>query len=302
MRGSGVDVEADKAQAAPRFRLARGILLEVRPLPMAAALLVALLGALWAGARGAPPPPALPWVLAAVFFGLITAHLMDSYVDVVKRGDRTPGDLPLLFRDSTGVLRDPEYGVGIVAAGAASASCIVPVALFAGPLPATLLGAALALSLVYAPLLDKTMAGVSFGYPLGACAVLLAAFLSAGGSVDLPLLWLAGGLFTSLVGIKLRADVIDIAGDRAIGKRTVAAALGERAATRGGYALAAGGLIALAFVPLAFPVTLLFALPPLAASAAFGVTGRLDPVKASLWMSHAMLGALAAEVAVLALA
>jgi 1,4-dihydroxy-2-naphthoate octaprenyltransferase len=293
-------VEASAAPQERRFRVARGLLLEVRPLPMAAALLVAVLGSLWAGSPLAPLPPALAWVLAAVFFGLMTAHFMDSYVDVVKRGDRTPGQFPLLFRDSTGVLCDREYLVALAIAAVASGACIVPVALTGGWLPALLLGFALALALTYAPLLDRTTQGVSFGYPAGALAVLAASYLAARGSLDERFLWLAFSLFTALVGMKLRADVIDINQDQKVEKRTLAAVAGPVAATRVGYFLAVAGLWMAAYTPFRYAAPALFALPPTGGVFAFLATRRMDPLKGSLWMSLAMLATLSLEVLVLA--
>lgn len=297
-----MDVRAASAAPLPTHRIARAYLLEVRPLPMAAALLIALLGVLWAGRPLWPPAAFLPLVVAAVFFGLMTAHFMDSYVDVVLRGDRTPGDYPLLFRDSTGLLTDKEYRSAVLGFALASATTILLVVRLIGPFPALPLLLALVLAIAYAPRLDRTFAGVTFGYPAGACAVMLGAFLAAGGGIDLRFLWLTGALFTALVGIKVRADVVDIDDDRRIGKHTVAALAGKRAAENGGYALAVVGLLMAAASPFLFAVPFAFALPPLFAAAAFGGTTRFKPLEAGLWMSHAMLAALALEVAVLALA
>lgn len=293
--------ESERAPAPQEFRLLRGALLELRPLPMAAALLIVLLGALWARAALVPAPPFLPWVLLAVFFGLLAAHLMDSLVDVVKRGDRTPADYPLLFRDSTGVLRDRDYVPLLAAAAVASGLSTIPVAWTAGAVPAFILLCALALALAYAPALDRTMAGVSLGYPAGACAVFLASVIAAGGTPDTKVAWMTVALFAALVGTKVRADVIDLEDDRKAGKRTVAAAFGARAATVGGYALAIGGLLAAAGAPAVFPLPTLFALPPIGAAAAFAFTSRMEPLPASMWMAYALLATLGLEVAILSL-
>ena len=223
-------MDSGDADAPPAmlFRVLRGVLLEVRPLPTAAAFFLVLLGTLWAGRSLWPPPPYLPWAMLAALFGMLTAHFSDSYTDVVKRGDRTPVDFPLLFRDSTGVLRDVEYRALLGCCVTASAAATVPVAVAGGPLPALLLLAALALAVGYARWLDRAFVGVTFGYPAGACTLFAASYLASGGPADARAALMASALFCALVGIKVRADVIDIDGDRAIGKRRLDAERRQR--------------------------------------------------------------------------
>jgi 4-hydroxybenzoate polyprenyltransferase len=260
------------------------------------------LGTLWAGAPLAFAAGPVPALLACVFLGMMAAHFTDSWVDVVRRGDRTPGDFPLLFRDSTGLLSDREHAALAAAFAAACAAATVPVAWAAGAVPALLLAAALALALAYSPLLDRTMGGLTLGYPAGALAVLTASYLAAGGPLDLRFLWLASAVAAALIGTKVRADVVDAESDLKLGKRSVAAVFGTRAAERAGLALALVGLAAAAATPALFAAPPAFALPPAGAAAAFAATLRAQPLKAALWMSYALVACLALEAAVLALA
>ncbi len=282
-------------------RFVAGLLYEVRPLPMAAALLTVLLGVGWAqgGLRGVPP--SVGPLLGSVFFGLYTAHLMDTYVDVVLRGDSTPSDYPWYFRDSSGLLAPVRYPALVAGSAALCVVFALPASSAGGPAVALLLGGALALALTYAPFVDRTTLGVSLGYPLGMAAVLLASFLSVDGTLDAPFLVLVAALVVALSGTKIRSDVIDVEDDRRVNKRTVAVVLGAPRAERLGYGLALAGLAAAALLPLVFPVSLAFAAPPAASAVPVLSRARREPLSASFAMALALLALLAADVAVLAL-
>jgi len=277
-----------------------GLLLEVRPLPMAAAVLTVLFGVGWARGDLRTLPPSTGPLVASVFFGLYTAHLMDTYVDASLRGDATPASYPWYFRDSTALIPKASYPPLVAASAALCALLAIPAALTGGPAVALLLGAALALALTYAPLLDRHMLGVSLGYPAGVAAVLSAAYLAAGGLPDLPFLLLTASLVVALAGTKVRSDVIDLDEDRRGEKRTVAVALGPVRAVRLGYGLALAGLAGAALVPLAFPVNPALAVPPVASAIAVLATARREPLRSSFAMALSLLGLLAADVAILA--
>ena len=267
---------------------------------MAAALLYALLGLAWAQGGLLPLHPAFPWLAASVFFGLYTAHLMDTYVDVVKRHDMTPESFPLLFRDSSGLLPPRAYPAGMaVSAGLCAACAAVPVA-EGGPAVALSLASGLALALSYAPLLDRRLLGVSLAYPAGALAAFTAGYALSAGAVDLRWSLLGLPVFVALVGTKVRSDVIDLADDARIGKRTVAVAFGERAALVGGYGLAFAGVAAAAALPWVAGVPPLLALPPAGAAAAMAATARMDAFRGSMAMAGSMFALLAAELAAVA--
>jgi 1,4-dihydroxy-2-naphthoate octaprenyltransferase len=281
-------------------RAAAGLLLEVRPLPMAGALFTALLGFAWAQGGLRSLGPAQVALLGCVFFGLYTAHLNDTRIDLFERGDRTEVDLPLVFRDSSGFLDERSYPPLIAAACAACALLGAPAAAQGGPPVAVLLAGALALALTYSAALDKTFVGVSFGYPLGVAAVFAAAYLTAHGPVDLRLALILIPLVIALIGTKVRSDAIDRADDGAIGKRTLPVLLGARLAVPTGYALALLGLGLWAALPLLTPLTPLFSVPPLLAAVAVCMSARKGAVKGSLQMAYALVAMLALEVAVLA--
>jgi 4-hydroxybenzoate polyprenyltransferase len=268
---------------------------------MAAAVLCVALGHAWARGRLEAGDPLLGWLCAAVFFGLYSAHLMDTYIDGVKRADVTPDSYPLLFRDSSGYLPPRAYPVSIaVAGGLCVAAAWVPVAA-GGAVVAVPLAIGLALALAYAPLLDRRLLGVSFGYPLGAVAALTAGYAAAAGTLDARWAVLAAPVFVALVGTKVRADTIDLADDTRVGKRTVAVVAGPRVAVALGYALTVAGLSAAATLPWVVRAPLLFALPPAVAAGVVALTVRMDAFRGSMAMAGSLFGLLAAEVAVLAL-
>jgi 4-hydroxybenzoate polyprenyltransferase len=279
---------------------AAGLLLEVRPLPMAAALCFTLLGLAWAQGRVVPLHPAFPWLAASVFFGLYSAHLMDTYIDVVKRGDPTPTTFPLLFRDSSGLLPGRSYLPLVAATATLCALAAVPAAVRAGPVVALPIAAGLGLALTYAPFLDRSVAGVSLAYPLGAVAAFTAGYGLEAGTVDLRWSLLAVPVAVALVGTKVRSDIIDLEEDRRIGKRTVPVLLGQRPALALGYGLAVGGCAAAAALPWLAGVPLAFAVPPAGAAAVMLATARMAPFRGSMAMAGSMFGLLAAELAVVA--
>lgn len=281
-------------------RALAGFLLEVRPLPMAAAVLFTLLGLAWAQGRLLPVHPAFPWLAGAVFFGLYTAHLQDTYVDVVKRGDPTPTTFPLLFRDSSGLLSPRAYPAAVALSASACALCALPAVAAGGAVVGVPIALGLALALTYAPLLDRSLAGVSFAYPVGALAAFTAGYGLHAGAVDLRWALLGVPVVVALVGTKVRSDIIDIEEDRKIHKRTVPALLGERAGLAVGYGLAVGGVAAAALLPWDTGVPLAFAVPPAGAAVVMLATARMGPFRGSMAMAGSMFGLLVAELAVVA--
>jgi len=269
---------------------------------MAGAVLTALLGIALAEGRLDRLSAAQAALLGCVFFGLYTAHLTDTRVDVFERGDHTSLDLPLLFQDSSGLLGERAYAPLIALSACACAALGAPAAAQGGPVVALLLSGALALALSYSTGLDKTLVGVSFGYPLGAAAVFSGAYLAAGGDPGGRLALIVVPLVTALAGTKMRSDAIDAKDDAAIGKRTLPVLLGARVATPAGYALTLAGLAGWAALPALLPLTPLFSVPPVLAALAVCASARLDSVRGSLRMAYALVLMLAAEVAVVAAA
>jgi 4-hydroxybenzoate polyprenyltransferase len=292
-------VAAQSGAGRPLRNAIAGLALEVRPLPMAAVLLAALLGGQWAGMRLGALPASMPLLLLAVFFGLYTAHLMDTYIDVVKRHDFTPADYPLLFRDSSGLFPERAYPWAVAASATLCAAASVPPVQAGGVLVAIAMAAGVLVALAYAPLLDRHTLGVSLAYPVGVVAANAAGYALVAGALDFRWLALAATIFFALTGTKIRSDIIDLDDDKKIGKRTVPVLLGRRAGLAVGYGIAMAGLGLAAALPLLISVTPWIAAPPLAAAAGLVISARLDALRGSLLMASVLLGLLAAEVAVL---
>jgi len=269
---------------------------------MAAALLATLLGVEWVAPGAAAFPATTPILLAAVFFGLYTAHLMDTYVDVVKRSDRTPTDYPLLFRDSTGLLPDRAYPPLVAASALLCAGASVPAVAAGGVLVALSLAVGLAIAMAYAPLLDRHTLGVSFAYPTGVVAASAAGFALASGTLDGRWALIAASLFLALTGTKIRSDIIDYDEDVRIGKRTVPVVIGKRGAIFAGYGLALAGLGLAAALPAFMPVSPWVAVPAVGAACALLISVRSEPFRGSMMMAASLFVLLFCEVALLAVA
>lgn len=227
------------------FDIARGLVYEIRPLPMLAALLCAWIGVRLAGGGlgGAWP------LLALVFLGLYAGHLVDSFVDYEVR--REPKFVYLgVFEDSGGLLPGRVL-LGATALSAVAFALILSLARPAGPLfyVVALMGLAVAVS--YSPLLDRNAVTVSLSYPGGVVLALLGGFLIPAPSLTLQAGALALVIGVFLAGGKIVSDQIDYESDLAMGKVTVPVALGVGRGALTGYALCAAGLAAAAGVALA---------------------------------------------------
>jgi 4-hydroxybenzoate polyprenyltransferase len=269
---------------------------------MSAAVLCVLLGIAWAQGRLSSVPSYTLFLLAAVFFGLYTAHLMDTYVDVVKRGDRTPANYPLLFRDSTGLIEDKHYPVLIATSVVLTVLFSAIATVNAGALVAVPLAIGLAIALAYAPLLDRKTVGVTFAYPAGVTCAAAAGYALAAGTLDLRFGALGLALFLALAGTKIRSDIIDVKDDLKITKCTVPVVAGERPALWLAYSVALAGILLAAALPVFFAVTPWFALPALGIAGAIALTARLDPFKGSMAMAGSLFVLIVAELVLLAIA
>jgi len=218
------------------LRLLRGLVYEIRPLPMGAALLAALLGVRVAHGELALAFP----FLALVFLGLYAGHLLDSYVDYELRHEPKLVYLGI-FEDSGGLLAGRELLAATAVSLVAFATLLASVA-HAGLAFVLVALSGAAIAVAYAPLLDRNPVTVSLAYPVGVVAAFLGGALWATPSPDPRLALFALVLATYLVGGKIVSDEIDLASDAAMGKRTAQVALGRARARRLGHALCVAGL------------------------------------------------------------
>lgn len=254
------------------FRLPRGLLYEIRPPPMLAALLVALLGAL--AAPGAVDLRAFAPFGVLVFLGLYVAHLVDSLVDYHVRHE--PKFVYMgVFEDSGGLLSARELATAAAVAGAAFAAVLVGLE----RLDLGLLGlAGLLLALGHATALDKNPVTVSLGYPVGVLLGFAGGWLSQGAALGWSTLRIAAPIGVFLAGAKIVSDVIDHDADKAIRKLTVPVLMGKGRGRGLGYVLCSLGIaLALATAPAPRVIGGL-----VAAGALTAVSTRMAPERGTL--------------------
>lgn len=245
--GSGVDsaVRALASQIHPVFMLP----------PLAASLFGGLLAERFALSLAGVH-------LAAVFFGLYTAHVKDGYVDFYGRGE--DDDHPLSERGCRLALAGASVGFFAVTIALAF---LVDVWAALLTLPGWLIG------FHHAPQLDMNPVTASVGYPTGIAFALLGGFYVQTTGLAPVIVALAIIFLVVLTGIKVIDDSTDVDYDRSIDKRTVAVVLGRTRARQLAYGLMFLGMLAVLAMAIA-----LSSIPPSAAVAAvaFGVVAMLS--------------------------
>ena len=200
--------------------------------------------------------------LAAVFFGLYTAHVKDGYVDFYGRNE--DDDHPLSERGCRLALAGATVGFFLSAL-----ALVVLVDVWAGlvTLPGWLIG------YHHAPQLDMHPVTASVGYPTGIAFALLGGFYVQTTGLAPVVVALAVVFLVVLTGIKVIDDSTDVDYDRSIDKRTVAVVLGRTRARRLAYGLMFLGMVAVLVMAIAMS-----SIPPSAAVAAiaFGVVATLS--------------------------
>jgi len=237
----------------------RALASQIHPVFMLPPLAASLFGGLLADQFSLP----LAGVhLAAVFFGLYTAHVKDGYVDFYGRGE--DDDHPL-----------SERGCRLALAGASVGFFACTLGLFALvdvwaaliTLPGWLIG------YHHAPRLDMHPVTASVGYPTGIAFALLGGFYVQTAGLAPVVVALAVVFLVVLSGIKVIDDSTDVEYDRSIDKRTVAVVLGRTRARQLAY-----GLMFLGMVAVLGMAVMMSSIPPTAALAAlaFGLVAVLS--------------------------
>jgi len=230
----------------------RALASQVHPVFMLPPLAAAAFGSVLAG-RFEPGVAAL--YLAAVFFGVYTAHVKDGYVDFYVRDE--DDDHPLSRR-----------GCRLALAGATAGffACVVGLLAVVGPGAALVTVPGWVVSYLHAPQLDVHPLGATAGYPLGIALALVGGYYTQVRSLSPVVLGFAVVFLVILSGVKVIDDAKDYAYDRSISKRTVAVVLGPARAHDAAYGLMAAGLLAVVglsalglFPPSSFLAVLAFA-------------------------------------------
>lgn len=236
---------------------ARAYASQVHPVFMLPPVATALFGAALAG--DFDPTVALVYAGAA-FFAVYTAHVKDGYIDFHRRGE--DDDHPMTERGCR---------LGLAGATICFLGCLAALAVTATPLAVAIAAPMWAIGYLHAPQFDTNPVTTTLGYPVGIGLCLLGGYAAQTGSLGVAPVALAVVFVVTLSGVKVIDDAQDYEYDRAIGKRTVAVALGPaRARTLAVTALAVGLFFV---VPLAVTGVLPASAP--AASIAFGAVAAI---------------------------
>jgi 1,4-dihydroxy-2-naphthoate octaprenyltransferase len=209
--------------------------------------------------------------LAAMFCAVYTAHVKDGFVDFHVRGE-----------DDDHPLTEPGCRAALAGASLSFFACAAGLWALVGPGAAALALPAWLIGYHHAPQLDTNPVTTTTGYPAGIAVSLLGGYYAQVGALGAQPFAFAAVLLVLLAGVKVVDDATDYDYDRAIGKRTVAVAVGKPAARRLAYGLMAAAMAGVvAFAALAvFPPSAVLAVGAFAVVAGFAA--RSEPELATM--------------------
>jgi 1,4-dihydroxy-2-naphthoate octaprenyltransferase len=228
--------------------LAKGLLIEIRPLPTIAAITAGLIGFLLSKPSTLPLTQVLLFS-TAVFIIMLTVHIHDTYVDYYIRGEDKVYDFGLLD-SSNNLISIRQMKIILTITSTAYFFIIALLTLRGGAVFAVLATLGWITGLLYTPYLDKNPILSSFSYPFGMLLTIIGAAYLIQQTFKPAILLYATALMLSLGGAKIVEDLIDMAHDPDFGKATVATRLGFNKAKKIGYTTVFVGLALLALASL----------------------------------------------------
>lgn len=257
--------------------LAKGLLIEIRPLPTVAAITAGLIGFLLA------KPPILPLTQVllfslAIFLIMLTVHIHDTYIDYYIRGEDRVYDFGLLD-SSNNLISIHQMKVILTITSAAYFLIIALLALRGGVVFIALATIGWIIGLLYTPYLDKNPILSSFSYPFGMLLTILGAAYLIQQTFTPSILFYAIALMLSLGGAKMVEDLIDMSHDTDFGKATIATRLGFNAAKKIGYAIVFSGLTLLGLASLAGLIPPFVVIGTIVGGTIAAVSYRLPPIR-----------------------
>lgn len=229
--------------------LAKGLLIEIRPLPTVAAITAGLIGFLLAKPVTLPVTQILLFSFA-IFLIMLTVHIHDTYVDYYVRGEDKVYDFGLLD-SSNNLISIKQMKIILTLTSTSYFLIIALLALTGGVVFITLATLGWIIGLLYTPFLDRNPILSSFSYPFGVLLALLGASYLVHQTPTFPILLYAFALMLSIGGAKMVEDLIDMEHDPDFGKATMATRMGFNAAKKVGYAIVFSGLGLLGLASLA---------------------------------------------------
>ncbi len=257
--------------------LAKGLLIEIRPLPTIAAITAGLIGFLLAKPASLPLTQILLFSLA-VFLIMLTVHIHDTYIDYYIRGEDKVFDFGLLD-SSKNLISLQQMKVVLTLTSAAYFVIIAVLSVNGGPVFFTLAALGWIVGLLYTPYLDQNPLLSSFSYPFGMLLAIIGASYLVERAFSPGILLYASALMLSLGGAKMVEDLIDMEHDPEFGKATIATRFGFNAGKKIGYTTVFFGLGLLGVASLLglIPSSVLFGIIGGGGVAAFSY--RFSPVR-----------------------
>ncbi len=257
--------------------LAKGLLIEIRPLPTIAAITAGLIGFLLAKPVTLPITQMLIFSFA-IFLIMLTVHIHDTYVDYYIRGEDKVYDFGLL--DSSNNLISIKQMKAILTLTSTGYFLIIALlALNGGVVFVALATLGWIIGLLYTPILDKNPILSSFSYPFGMLLTILGASYLVQQTFNFAILFYAFALMLSLGGAKMVEDLIDMEHDPDFGKATIATRMGFHAAKKIGYIIAFSGLGLIGIASLAQLIPPFVILGTLIGGAVAAFSYRLPPIR-----------------------
>jgi len=258
--------------------LAKGLLIEIRPLPTVAAITAGLIGFLLAKPSILPLTQVLLFFLA-IFLIMLTVHIHDTYIDYYIRGEDKIYDFGLL--DSSNNLISIRQMKTVLTVTSATYFLVIAFLTVkgGGAVFAALATLGWIIGLLYTPYLDKNPILSSFSYPFGMLLTILGAAYLIQQTFKPAILFYATALMLCLGGAKMVEDLIDMAHDPDYGKATIATRMGFDAAKKIGYAIVFSGLGLLGFASLTGFIPPFIILGTLIGGAVAAFSYRLPPIR-----------------------
>lgn len=257
--------------------LAKGLLIEIRPLPTVAAITAGLIGFILTRPLN-PPVTQILLFSAAIFLIMLTVHLHDTYVDYYIRGEDKLYDFGLLD-SSNNLISARQMKVILTLTSTTYFLIIAFLSKTGGIIFLTLATLGWIIGLLYTPYLDRNPILSSFSYPFGMLLTIVGASYLAQQTFNTAILLYASALMLSLGGAKIVEDLIDMGHDPDFGKATIATRLGFNAAKRIGYAtvFAGLGLLGLASLIRLLPTFIIYG--TVLGGAVAALSYRLPPIR-----------------------
>ncbi len=257
--------------------LAKGLLIEIRPLPTVAAITAGLIGFLLAKPATLLSTQVLLFSLA-VFLIMLTVHIHDTYIDYYIRGEDKAYDFGLLD-SSNNLISINQMKIILTLTSTAYFAIIALLALGGGIVFIALATLGWIIGFLYTPYLDKNPILSSFSYPFGMLLTIVGAAYLTQQAFKSSVIVYAFALMLALGGAKVVEDLIDMEHDPDFGKATVATRMGFKKAKKIGYTIVFAGLGLLALASLTGLIPSLIIIGILIGGTIAALSYRLPPIR-----------------------